>query len=161
MSWGSVLLEFLRRLFAKSNASRTFVDRLHGNGTFDVEVVSKSDDWQNLELFWRATSDQWERRDLPDGGDCFERSTYVQLVPNDSNRNNPYAIDVEVAGRKAGYLSSHDALRIHRRLNQLGYDRINAPCKASISGGRGYWVVRLDLVDELITQAPEEGKPSH
>ena len=104
------MLSFLKRLLSSSGASRTYTDRLPGNGSFDVEVISKQGDWQNLEIFWTATSNKWEHKDAPDGGDYFEREVYAQLVPDETNRNNPHAIEVEVAGKRAGYLSTHDAV---------------------------------------------------
>jgi hypothetical protein len=44
-------------------------------------------------------------------------------------------------------------LRIHRRLSQLGYDRIDAICDALITGRPDFWVLKLDIAANLVDEA--------
>ncbi len=153
------MLEFLRRLFAKNHTSRALADRLRGAGTFSVEVIVKPHDVHTLDLIWEVTSHQFEHRESSEG-DYWEHATDAKLVSDSSNSHEPYAVAVEIAGRKVGYLSRADALKIHRRLNQLEYDRIDASCKAMVTGRPKWWVVKLDFVENLI-DATEKGNGSN
>lgn len=132
-----------------------FSDRLHGPGTFRVEVLAKSLDAHNLDLIWEATSNQWEHRESPEG-DFWERVTDAQMISEEGHSHDRHEIAVNIAGRKIGILSLADALKFHRRLHQLRYDRIDSLCKAMITGRQGWWEVKLDIVDKLVDQPKQE-----
>jgi hypothetical protein len=84
----------------------------------------------------------------------------ARLVSDPANPHEPFAIGVEIAGRKVGYLNRADALKIRRRLSQLDYGRIDASCKAIITGRPEWWVVKLDIVENLIYQTDKENGSS-
>lgn len=146
------MLNFLRKLVA-AGGSTTLTDRLHGQGTFSVEVFDASLYEDNLDAFWNATSNLWERRESPEG-DYWQRETDAKLISDSSDPHKPFTIRVEIAGKEVGHLSRVDALKMHRRLKQLNYDQIDAECKGIISGRAGYWQVKLDIVDDLIHPPP-------
>lgn len=149
------MLEFLRNLFLKRQPPRTYTDRLHGPGTFVVEVVIPSQCVHNMDLIWQASSHEWEHHKSMEA-DYWERTSDVHLVSDTDNPQDRCAVRVELAGRNVGHLSRGDALRLHRRLTQLGYDQLHSACKAAISGRTGYWTIHLDFVKELIYQPTQE-----
>ena len=133
-------MKFLKRLLAKPEPIRILTDRLWGPGTFGIEVAALSN--KNLDVFWKATSNQWRRKD--DDRDFYEHQTDATLV-SDVENPAPHAIRVEIAGKVVGHLGHSDALQLHRRLNDLGYGRIRSICLATLVGRTGYWVLNLDL----------------
>jgi len=137
-------LKFLNRLLAKPKPKRIFSDRLSGAGTYDIELESLS--IKNLDVIWKATSNEWRRKD--ESRDFFQRQTDAMLVSDVENRV-PNAIRVEIAGKVVGHLGLSDALRLHRGLKQLDYGLIKSACKAKIVGRPGHWQVDLDFDPNL------------
>ena len=86
----------------------------------------------------------------PARGDGIEVTAW--LVPEDSNRFDPYAVAVQVDGNTVGYLSRDDARSFRRRLGQKGLKGCTSTCGASIVGGgqrsdgtQLFYGIRLDL----------------
>jgi hypothetical protein len=133
-------LKFLKRLLGKPEPIRIMTDRLQGPGTFEIQVTDVS--VKNLDVYWKATSNQWRRNE--DDRDFYEMQTDAAIVSDVENRV-PHAMLVEIAGKAAGHLGHTDALKLHRRLNDLGYGQIRASCLATIIGRTGHWEINLDL----------------
>jgi hypothetical protein len=55
------------------------------------------------------------------------------LNPHDCN-----AIVVETSGLKVGHLDRHTAAKLTNQCKRLGFDRIEATCKAKLSGYRSH-----------------------
>jgi hypothetical protein len=53
--------------------------------------------------------------------------------PHDGN-----AIAVEISGLKVGYLDRHTAAKLTNQCKRLGFDRIEATCKAKLAGYRSH-----------------------
>lgn len=138
-------LKFLKRLLSKPQPKRVFTDRLSGPGAFDIEVGGLS--IKNLDVFWKATSNEWRRTDQD--RDFYEYRTDATLASDDGNRV-PHAIRVEIAGKVVGHLGNSDALRLHRRLKDSEYDGISSVCHARIVGRLGHWEVNIDLDPALL-----------
>lgn len=133
-------LKFLRQLFSKPEPPQTLTRRLSGPGTFAIEATELS--LKYLDAFWKANSNEWQRKSGE--SDFYERQTDATLVSDTENRF-PHAISVEIGGRVVGHLRHPDALRLHRRLKDLGYEKIRAKCDANLVGRTGHWEVSLDL----------------
>ena len=133
-------MKFLRQLFSKPRPPQTLTRRLDGSGSFEIEVTELS--LKYLDAFWKATSIEWHRK--AGEHDFYERQTDATLV-SDSESRLPHAISVEISGKVIGHLRHPDALRLHRRLNDLGYEQIRSKCDANVVGRTGYWEVSLDL----------------
>ncbi len=133
-------MRFLRQLLSKPKPPQTLTRRLSGPKTFEIEVTDLSIKY--LDAFWKATSNAWHRKEGE--RDFFERETDATLVSDPEGRV-PHATGVEVGGKVIGHLGHQDALRLHRRVKKLGYDRIKAKCEVNLVGRTGYWEVRLDV----------------
>ncbi|MEE2935335.1 MAG: hypothetical protein VYA84_04980 [Planctomycetota bacterium] len=133
-------MKFLRQLLRKTKPPQTLTKRLSGPKTFEIEVIDLSNKY--LDAFWKATSNAWHRKEGE--RDFFERATEVTLVSDPEGRV-PHATGVEIGGKVIAHLGHQDALRLHRRLKKLGYDRIKAKCGGNLVGRTGYWEVRLDV----------------
>ncbi|MCS7469184.1 hypothetical protein NZK35_21235 [Stieleria sp. ICT_E10.1] len=137
-------MKFLQRLLSKPQPSHVLKIRLFGPGTFDIEVTSLS--IKSLNVFWKATSNEWTRKD----GErhLYQLQTDAALV-SDTEHRLPTAIRVEIAGKVIGHLGHADALRLHRRVSDLGYHRIHSICQAYVVGRSGLWEVTLDFDPSL------------
>lgn len=133
-------MRFLQRLLASSAPLQILSGRILGPGTFEMEVKELT--IANLDVFWKATSNQWKR--LDDEKDFYERQADARLV-SDFSSHLPHAIRVEIAKKKVGNLAHADALRVHRRLKNLGYGGIDSLCDAKLVGRVGFWEVKLDV----------------
>lgn len=96
----------------------------------------------NLDLYWKATSNEWHHKDGEH--DFYELQTDATIV-SDFEHRIPHAIAVEIGGKVIGHLRHTDALRLHRRLIELGFEGIRSKCDANLVGRIGYWEVNLDL----------------
>lgn len=144
-------MKFLQRLWAKPIPKCILTGRILGPGSFELEVKELT--IENLDTFWKATSNEWRRQD--EEKDFYERTADARLVSDTASRL-PHAVRVEVAKKKVGQLAHPDALRLHRRLIELGYDGIDSKCDARIVGRVGYWAVKLD-VDPALPRAKPAG----
>lgn len=134
------------------------MERLVGPGSFDVEVAGDSHDRHNLDLIWQATSNQFEHRESSDTR-FYQRAVDARVISDADNlRDQPRTIRVEIAGKKAGNITPAGVLQFRRRLHQLGYDRIDSPCKAIIIGHPQSWLVKLDLAEGLIPDRDNEAE---
>lgn len=133
-------MKFFRQLLHRRKPPQTLTRHLYGPGSFEIEVTELS--LKYLDAFWKATSTEWHRKDGEH--DFYERQVDAVLVSDSENRL-PHAISVEIGGKVVGHLRLHDALRLHRRLKDLGYDQIRSKCAANLVGRTGYWEVSLDL----------------
>ncbi len=133
-------MKFLRQLFNKPEPPQTLTRRLSGPGSFEIEVTELS--LKYLDAYWKETSIEWHRKEGEH--DFYERQTDATLVSDSENRL-PHAVSVEIGGKVVGHLRHPDALRLHRRLKDLGFEQIRARCDANIVGRTGYWEVSLDL----------------
>jgi hypothetical protein len=147
-------LRFLRQLFHKPELPQTLTRRLLGPGSFEIEVTELSIKY--LDAFWKATSNEWHRKDGE--RDFYERRTDATLVSDLENRM-PHAIRVEIGGKVVGHLQHPDALRLHRRLKDLGYERVRSRCDANIVGRTGHWEVSLDIDPALPGARPARREP--
>jgi hypothetical protein len=55
-----------------------------------------------------------------------------------SNPHDCNAIAVEISGLKVGYLDRHTAAKLTNQSKRLGFDRIEATCKAKLAGYRSH-----------------------
>ncbi|MDG2222553.1 MAG: hypothetical protein P8L85_14335 [Rubripirellula sp.] len=133
-------MRFLQQLFSKSKPLQTLTRRVPGPRTFEIEVTELAIKY--LDAFWKATSNSWHSKEGE--RDFFEHETDATLVSDPEGRV-PHATGVEIGGKVIGHLGHRDALRLHRRLKKLGYDRIKAKCDVNLVGRTGYWEVRLDV----------------
>ncbi|QEF98569.1 hypothetical protein Mal15_26220 [Stieleria maiorica] len=142
-------MKFLQRLLSKPAPPRVLAIRLFGPGNFDIEVSPLST--KSLDAFWKATSNEWTRKD--EERHLYQRQSDAALV-SDTEHRLPNAIRVEIAGKTIGHLSHNDALRLHRRICELGYDRIHSICLANLVGRPGFWDVTLDFNPNLADTKP-------
>jgi len=140
-------LKFLQRLWGKSVPSCILSGRILGPGTFAMEVKEVA--IENLDAYWKATSNEWQRQD--EERDFYERKSDARLV-SDTASHLPHAIRVEIAKKRVGQVTHADALRMRRRLNDLGYDGIDCLCDAKLVGREGFWEIKLD-VDPALPRA--------
>ena len=133
-------MSFLKRLFSKPEPPRILTARVSAPGTFEVKVTGLS--IKNLDIFWKATSNEWHRKEGE--RDFYELQADATLVSDLDNRI-PHATGVEIGGKLIGQLQHADALRLHLRLKDMGYDGLKSRCDANLVGRSGYWEVMLDL----------------
>ena len=128
---------------SRATASVPSGDVFHwpSTGCFGFEVVGES----NYQPALAAAAGGHPAR-----GDGIEVTAW--LVPEDSNRFDPYAVAVQVDGNTVGYLSRDDARSFRRRLGQKGLTGSTSTCDAAIVGGGErsdgtamFYGIRLDL----------------
>ena len=149
-------MKFFQNLFNKPKAPQTLTRRLSGPGAFEIEVTELS--LKYLDVFWQATSNEWHRKDGE--RDFYERQTDATLFSDSENRL-PHAISVAIGGKVVGHLSHADALDLHRRLKDLGYEQIRSKCDANVVGRTGYWEVSVDLDAALPDYQAEPPRPEN
>lgn len=142
-------VSILKRLFSKTEPPVILTGRLSGPRAFEIEVGDLS--FKNLDIYWKATSNEWRRTDADQ--DFYELQVDATLV-SDSESRIPHAVCVEVGGKVVGHLQHADALRLHRRVKELGYGGIRSKCDAAIVGRVGHWAVSLDLDPTLPATKP-------
>lgn len=71
-----------------------------------------------------------------DHGSEMAHSEHVaSLIPEDNNRHDDKAVQVQIAGETVGYLARPDARSFRRRLGQKGLTGKTTTCNAVIVGG--------------------------
>jgi hypothetical protein len=78
-----------------------------------------------------------------------------------SNPHDGNAIAVEISGLKVGYLDRHTAAKLTNQCKRLGFDRIEATCKAKLSGYRSHddQAAKVNVVLDYYTRQETGDRP--
>jgi hypothetical protein len=114
-------------------------------------VLRTTLDGPGLYLFEVAGKNHYQPAILQLLRDRFEESAalqstaeYAEYYANATLRSEPTnphdcnAIAVEISGLKVGYLDRHTAAKLTNQCKRLGFDRIEATCKAKLAGYRSH-----------------------
>ncbi len=110
---------------------RVLRQNLKGPGTFQIEVVGESFYEQNIRSILDRQLPQKIGLTVEFGGTDV-RSFMATLRSEPSNDYDPNAIQVLIEDKVVGYLDRETAKKINGQLKKLGYDFIEAACKAIV-----------------------------
>lgn len=104
-------------------SSKTLRTRLHGPGTFEIDVVGEPHHQDGI------------RAALGSCSPPARRTAVIRSEP--SNADDPNALRVEINGHLVGYLGRERAVQVERELQREGCDTFEATCDATVVNGRG------------------------
>jgi hypothetical protein len=148
------------------------------NPNMPARILHTKLDGPGLYLFEVAGKNHYQSEILQLLQDRFEESAalestaesaeyYVNAILR-SEPTNPHdcnAIAVEISGLKVGYLDRHTAAKLTHQSKRLGFDQIQATCKAKLSGYRSQGDqaanvnVMLDYYTKQMKQSDSTEKP--
>ena len=148
------------------------------NPNMPARVLHTKLDGPGLYLFEVAGKNHYQSEILQLLQDRFEESAALESTAQSaedyvtailrSEPTNPHdcnAIAVEISGLKVGYLDRHTAAKLTNQSKRLGFDQIEATCKAKLSGYRSHGDqaanvnVMLDYYTKQMKQSESTEKP--
>lgn len=130
---------------------RVLRTKLDGPGLYLFEVAGKNH-YQPAIL--QLLRDRFEESAaLQSTAEYAEYDANATLRSEPTNPHDCNAITVEISGLQVGYLNRHTAAKLTKQCKRLGFDRIEASCKAKISGYRshGDYAANLNVMLDYYT----------
>lgn len=137
---------------------RVLRTKLDGPGLYLFEVAGKNH-YQHAIL--QLLRDRFEESPVLES--TAESAEYYAIATLRSEPTNPHdcnAIAVDISGLQVGYLNRHTAAKLTNQCKRLGFDRINASCKAKISGYRsnGDYAANLNVMLDYYTNEMKQSE---